>query len=69
MAVMTDGFFEYENRAGEQFGEQRIQDLLRAHHADPMADAAQRIVEAVSEFADGAPQADDMTILLVRRTS
>lgn len=67
VAVMTDGIFEYENPAGEQFGEDRVQEILRAHSAEPMARLVQRVVEGVDAFAEGAPQKDDMTILLVQR--
>lgn len=67
LALMTDGIFEYENDAGEQFGEARVGRLLSEHADDPMSRLAERIVKAVEEFAQGAPQNDDMTIVLVRR--
>lgn len=67
LAVMTDGVFEYENPAGEQFEESRVTEIIRAHASEPMAKLAERIVQAVDDFADGAPQMDDMTILLIRR--
>jgi len=68
LAVMTDGVFEYENPAGEQFEESRVTEIIRAHASEPMAKLAERIVKAVDDFADGAPQMDDMTILLIRRS-
>jgi serine phosphatase RsbU (regulator of sigma subunit) len=64
---MTDGIFEYQNASGEQFGEERVGDLVGAHHHEPMSALVERIVRAVELFASGAPQNDDMTILLVRR--
>jgi len=64
---MTDGVFEYENPAGEQFGESRVREIIRAHGGEPMARLVERTVQAVEQFADGAPQKDDMTILLVGR--
>jgi len=67
LALMTDGIFEYENAAGEAFGEERVGRLLAEHQSDPMAGLIDTIVGEVDRFADGAPQNDDMTILLVRR--
>jgi len=67
LALMTDGIFEYENRGGEPFGEPRVGDLVTAHGHEPMSALVERIVQGVEAFASGAPQNDDMTILLVRR--
>jgi len=67
LALMTDGIYEYENGQGEQFGESRVGALIREHRDEPMERLAGRIVAEVEAFAQGAPQNDDMTILLVRR--
>jgi phosphoserine phosphatase len=67
LAVMTDGIYEYENPSEEQFGESRVEEIVRQNREAPMSRLVERIVAAVEEFADGAPQNDDMTILLVRR--
>ncbi len=67
LGLMTDGIFEYENPGGEQFGELRVGDLVTAHRTEPMSALVERIVRDVGVFASGAPQNDDMTILLVRR--
>ena len=67
LAMMTDGIYEYENRDGEQFGEARVGRLIREHQNQPMSGLIERIVQEVATFSQGAPQNDDMTILLVRR--
>jgi phosphoserine phosphatase len=67
VALMTDGIYEYENPSEEQFGESRVEAIVRQHHDAPMSKLLERIVASVEEFAEGAPQNDDMTILLVRR--
>jgi len=67
VALITDGIYEYENRAGEQFGRTRVGQILNEYVDAPMSQLVERMVEAVEKFAEGAPQADDMTILLVRR--
>lgn len=65
--VPTDGFYEYAGRDGEFFGTARIQDVLRAHRAEPAAGMAQRLDDAVQAFAGGAPQLDDMTVVIVKK--
>jgi len=69
LVLVTDGIFEYENSKEEQYGEDRLVDVIRAHQELPVASLIERIVADVEEFAEGAPQADDMTIVLVRRRS
>jgi phosphoserine phosphatase RsbU/P len=66
-ALMTDGIFEYARADEEMFGDPRVADLLRAHQNDPMARVIEIIEEHVAAFAAGAPQGDDMTIVLARR--
>ena len=52
---------------GESFGETRVADLLRARHAAPMQDLADELLTCARDWAAGTPQADDVTILLLRR--
>lgn len=66
-ALMTDGIFEYARADEQMFGEARVVELLRAHQHESMTRLIEIIVEAVAAFAAGAPQADDMTIVLARR--
>jgi phosphoserine phosphatase RsbU/P len=67
--VMSDGFFEYRNRAGEQFGDERIGAWLKTVHRSGVDQSTiERLCERIQEFAAGAPQEDDMTVILIRRT-
>ena len=68
LVVVSDGIFEYENRAGEQFGEERVKRVFVANRAQPMSDLVAQLQQAVSAFADGSPQEDDMTAVLVKRS-
>lgn len=69
LLVYSDGFSEAMNRRFEEFGEDR----LRASAARQTALSPEQLVESllreVSEFQGDAPQADDMTIMAVRRTA
>jgi len=67
VAAITDGIYEYENPAGKMFGDQRVVDLVRQESGSSADRILQRIVDEVARFADGAPQNDDMTLVIVKR--
>ena len=67
LALISDGVYEYNNTAGEEFGEDRVAAVFRAHHSLPMAGLSDKLVAAVQEFGGSAPQEDDITLVLVCR--
>ena len=66
LVLLSDGFYEYQDAAGEQFGETRVQDIIGAHRDKPMADLLSILFQSVDAFARGEPQQDDMTGVLVK---
>lgn len=67
LVLLSDGIYEYHDAQQAQFGEQRVEELVRAHNLRPMAELSALLMQAVQEFAHGAPQEDDMTVVLVKR--
>ncbi len=67
LVLLSDGFYEYHDAAGEQFGEDRVRDIVSAHRDKPMSDLLGILQASVDAFARGAPQEDDMTAVLVKR--
>lgn len=67
LVLLSDGIYEYENRQGAPFGEERVAGLLRYHHRLPAAELARQILNATFEHGRGVPQKDDITLVLVRR--
>ena len=67
LLLLSDGIYEYQNAGGEQFGEARVEAIVRAHHGKSMAQLSAILLDAVEAFADGAPQDDDITVVLVKR--
>lgn len=65
--LLTDGFFEWTNRGGEPFGVERIRKFLAAHHDLPAEGLVDSLRQAVVNFSEGTPQADDLTAIVVRR--
>lgn len=67
LVLLSDGIYEYRDADGEQFGEQRVEELVAAHGAEPMRTLLDALLKSVDAFARGAPQEDDMTAVLVKR--
>jgi len=67
LVLLSDGFYEYADATGAQFGEDRVQAIVAGACARPMAELQDLLTAAVTAFAAGAPQEDDMTAVLVRR--
>ena len=67
LVLLSDGIYEYENRQGAPFGEERVAGLLRYHHRLPAAELARQILSATFEYGRDTSQEDDITLVLVRR--
>lgn len=65
--LVTDGFFEWTNEQDEQFGVERIFELLRNHHDLSAAELIDRMYQTVAAFGRQTGQADDLTAILIRR--
>lgn len=66
-ALVSDGVFEQENPRGEPFGERRVQQIIESNGGHTMVELLAVLLEAVHGFAEGAPQEDDMTAVLLKR--
>jgi serine phosphatase RsbU (regulator of sigma subunit) len=67
IAIYSDGVTEANNPAYDEFDEERLIEVLRAHRNEPATQIVQAVIQAVTEFAAGAPQADDITLLVAKR--
>jgi len=65
--VLTDGFLEWADRRGTAFGLARITAVFQDHGRMPAREIIGKLREAVSTFAAGTPQTDDLTAIVVRR--
>ena len=66
LVIYSDGVSEAMNPDGEQFGEGKIQEVIGAHRNRPAAGIIDALIKAVRTHAGTAPQADDMTMIVVR---
>jgi len=66
--IGTDGIWEARNAAGEMFGKRRLRELLSARAGLGAEELYAAVVEAVRDFQAGAPQADDITLVVIKAT-
>ncbi len=67
LGLISDGIYEYENTAGVHFGQDGIIKVI-AEHPEATADELVRLImQAARHHGGPVPQADDITIVLVRR--
>ena len=66
VVLFTDGFSESMNVRDEEWGEERLIDLARTCLGLPAPEGVSRILAAAQAFAGGAPQHDDMTLVVLR---
>ena len=69
LVICSDGIPEAMDVNQVQFGEERLSTLLNNLRTASAVDVIDGIVAAVREHAGAAPQADDMTVVVVRRKS
>jgi sigma-B regulation protein RsbU (phosphoserine phosphatase) len=64
--LYTDGVTEASNRNGELFSEDRLKDSLQGRQSAAPREVIEVIKARVESFAAGAPQADDIAMLMIR---
>jgi sigma-B regulation protein RsbU (phosphoserine phosphatase) len=62
----SDGIAETANGEGQFFGMNRLRQLIEQHHELAAAEIADVVLREVDWFAQGAPLADDRTLLVLK---
>jgi len=65
IVIYTDGVTEAQNLQGEFFGRQRLRQTIAEHQADSCTALHEAISGAVAAFTESAPQADDVTLVVM----
>jgi serine phosphatase RsbU (regulator of sigma subunit) len=65
--LVTDGFIEWANTADDEFGADRLKEVIRRCSALSSASIISELHAAVLKFAGTMPQLDDLTALVVKR--
>jgi sigma-B regulation protein RsbU (phosphoserine phosphatase) len=63
--LYSDGVTESQNPEGEFFGRQRLRQVIAAHQPESSRELRDAVAAAIAAFTEGAPQADDITLLVL----
>lgn len=66
ITLFTDGVTEAINEKEEQFGQQRLLELVEANRALPAKEIIRKVQEAVAAHSGGQPQFDDITLMIIK---
>ena len=68
MAILfTDGIPEGRNEANQEYTEERLRNLVISHGNLPVNQLSEKILEDVGAFTAGTEQADDITLVIIKR--
>lgn len=66
LIAYTDGITEVQNRQAELWGQDKFEKLLRSCGCGLPKQIMESVMNEVSTFADGQPQHDDMTLVIMK---
>lgn len=67
LILYTDGVTEAQDQMGRFYGERRLQEVLRSLSSRPAAGVLEGVLDDLRQFTGGAPQQDDITLIVIRR--
>ena len=66
LVMFSDGVTEAPNPNDEEYGEERLANLVAELSARPAREIVNAIHKSVHDYAEGAPPADDITVVVCR---
>ena len=67
IVLVTDGFYEWENTKGQEFGLQRLESVILQSHDCSAEEVISRLRSSVEDFCGGTEQKDDLTAVVLKR--
>ena len=67
LGLISDGIYEYANADGVQFGQEGVSRIIDAYSGGSMEALVEQMMRATYDHGGAVPQADDITIVLIRR--
>ena len=68
LGLISDGIYEYENEEGVQFGHDGVARVIDSLPDGSAEEVVAEIMRSVRQHGGSMPQADDITIVLARRS-
>jgi sigma-B regulation protein RsbU (phosphoserine phosphatase) len=66
LVLYSDGVTDAMSPGGEQFGDERLLEALRAAHRESAQESLTRVLAGIRAFVGNAEPADDVTMLVMR---
>jgi len=66
LVFYTDGIIEAKNPQGDEFGFERLEELIWLHQRQSAAKIREAILASLREFQAGQPQDDDVTLMVLK---
>ncbi len=66
LLLFTDGVSEAMSRESVEYGEERIEQIMKQHSCDSAQQIIDRLHEDILRHADGAQQSDDITMMVMK---
>jgi len=67
LVLYSDGVTEATNASQDEYGEERFTRVLTEHRDRPAREIVEAVTKSLAEFAAGAPQTDDITLVVAKR--
>jgi len=67
LVLVTDGFYEWEDPQGSEFGIERLEAVIRQSRDCSAEEVIERLRAAVLAFCKGTRQKDDLTAVVIKR--
>lgn len=67
IVLVTDGFYEWQNPNGEEFGLDRLKETIREARDCSADEVVHRLYKTVKDFSKGTEQKDDLTVVVLKQ--
>lgn len=67
LLLYTDGIVESENSDGDEFGLERLCELVKTNHERSASELVEAIIDDISGFSEGMAQIDDITLIAIEK--
>jgi sigma-B regulation protein RsbU (phosphoserine phosphatase) len=65
--LFTDGVTEAKSSDDQEFSDSALEQFLGQTQSLPLVDITRQVIDEIQRFAGDSPQADDITVLTLRR--
>ncbi|BCS32984.1 hypothetical protein TBR22_A22090 [Luteitalea sp. TBR-22] len=67
LVLYSDGVSEAQTESFDEFGSERLADIVERERHRPATAITTALLDAIDEFVEGAPQFDDITLMVIKR--